>query len=185
MKCKCNLHAASCVFDKGKLSCECEHNTTGSDCSRCKKHFQGRAWSPGSYLPIPKGVQSAPAGRLNVSSLGVANRNRAGVCDDVLLRCQNGGECVQQQRCRCPAGFSGVLFWTLVYVCASVCVGICVCVCVCVGICVCVSVCVGVVSAPQLGINPQHTSISGFCFRAHGEQGKEREKSRDGESGGE
>ncbi|XP_053507992.1 netrin-G1 [Ictalurus furcatus] len=113
-RCKCNLHANSCVFDKGKLSCECEHNTTGPDCSRCKKHYQGRAWSPGSYLPIPKGtanvcVQSGPAGLPNVSSLGVANRNQARVCDDVLLRCQNGGVCVLHQRCHCPPGFSGVL----------------------------------------------------------------------------
>ncbi|KAK2868155.1 hypothetical protein Q7C36_000026 [Tachysurus vachellii] len=113
-RCKCNLHANSCVFDKGKLSCVCEHNTTGVDCSRCKKHYQGRAWSPGSYLPIPKGtanvcVQSGPAGRLNVTSLGFANRNQARVCDDVLLRCQNGGVCVQHQSCVCPPGFSGVL----------------------------------------------------------------------------
>ncbi|XP_060761437.1 netrin-G1 [Neoarius graeffei] len=106
-RCKCNLHANSCVFDKGKLSCECEHNTTGPDCSRCKKHYQGRAWSPGSYLPIPKGT--ANVCRPNISSLGVANRNQARVCDDVLLRCQNGGVCVQHQRCRCPSGFSGVL----------------------------------------------------------------------------
>lgn len=56
LRCKCNLHANSCVFDKGKLGCECEHNTTGSDCSRCKKHYHGRAWSVGSYLPIPKGT---------------------------------------------------------------------------------------------------------------------------------
>lgn len=56
LRCKCNLHANSCVFDKGKLGCECEHNTTGPDCSRCKKHYHGRAWSVGSYLPIPKGT---------------------------------------------------------------------------------------------------------------------------------
>lgn len=55
-RCKCNLHANSCVFDKEKLSCECEHNTTGPDCGRCKKNYQGRAWSAGSYLPIPKGT---------------------------------------------------------------------------------------------------------------------------------
>ncbi|KAK3572531.1 hypothetical protein QTP86_034323 [Hemibagrus guttatus] len=54
--CKCNLHANSCVFDKEKLSCECEHNTTGPDCGRCKRNYQGRAWSAGSYLPIPKGT---------------------------------------------------------------------------------------------------------------------------------
>ncbi|KAF3836101.1 hypothetical protein F7725_028659 [Dissostichus mawsoni] len=55
-RCKCNLHANSCVFDKEKLGCECEHNTTGPDCGRCKKSYQGRAWSSGSYLPIPKGT---------------------------------------------------------------------------------------------------------------------------------
>ncbi|CAL8369730.1 unnamed protein product [Boreogadus saida] len=55
-RCKCNLHANTCVYDKGRLGCECEHNTTGPDCSRCKRHYHGRAWSVGSYLPIPKGT---------------------------------------------------------------------------------------------------------------------------------
>ncbi|GCC17847.1 hypothetical protein chiPu_0017700 [Chiloscyllium punctatum] len=54
--CKCNLHANNCVMKKGKLSCECEHNTTGPDCGRCKKGFHGRRWRAGSYLPIPKGT---------------------------------------------------------------------------------------------------------------------------------
>uniref|UniRef100_A0A4W6C6C8 Netrin G1 n=1 Tax=Lates calcarifer TaxID=8187 RepID=A0A4W6C6C8_LATCA len=66
-RCKCNLHANSCVYDKEKLSCECEHNTTGPDCGRCKRNYQGRAWSAGSYLPIPKGT--ANIFRPNVSSL--------------------------------------------------------------------------------------------------------------------
>lgn len=55
-RCKCNLHANNCILEKGKLSCECEHNTTGPDCGRCKKGFQGGAWRAGSYLPIPKGT---------------------------------------------------------------------------------------------------------------------------------
>ncbi|XP_021469782.2 netrin-G1-like isoform X2 [Oncorhynchus mykiss] len=57
-RCKCNLHSNSCVFDKdkGKLGCECEHNTTGPDCGRCKRHYHGRPWSVGSYLPIPRGT---------------------------------------------------------------------------------------------------------------------------------
>uniref|UniRef100_A0A8C5KXI4 Netrin G1 n=1 Tax=Jaculus jaculus TaxID=51337 RepID=A0A8C5KXI4_JACJA len=55
-RCKCNLHATVCVYDNSKLSCECEHNTTGPDCGKCKKNYQGRPWSPGSYLPIPKGT---------------------------------------------------------------------------------------------------------------------------------
>ncbi|KAM9552896.1 LOW QUALITY PROTEIN: netrin-G1 [Salvelinus alpinus] len=83
-ECKCNLHANSCVFDKETLNCECEHNTTGPDCGRCKRNYQGRTWSAGSYLPIPKGTANTcipnsigPVIRQNVSSLGVANRNQA------------------------------------------------------------------------------------------------------------
>ncbi|XP_049454025.1 netrin-G1-like isoform X3 [Epinephelus fuscoguttatus] len=115
-RCKCNLHANSCVFDKGKLGCECEHNTTGPDCSRCKRHYHGRAWSVGSYLPIPKGTANicipsnhGPVHRANASSLGVANRNQARVCDNAMLRCQNGGTCHHHQRCHCSPGFTGVL----------------------------------------------------------------------------
>nr|XP_023009808.2 netrin-G1 isoform X4 [Maylandia zebra] len=134
-RCKCNLHANSCVYDKEKLSCECEHNTTGPDCGRCKRNYQGRAWSAGSYLPIPKGTANicipsniGPVIRPNVSSLGVANRKeapqvalstapsvhvanskRARVCDNELLRCQNGGTCVSNVRCSCPTGYTGLL----------------------------------------------------------------------------
>ncbi|XP_019897540.1 netrin-G1 isoform X8 [Esox lucius] len=91
-RCKCNLHANSCVFDKEKLNCECEHNTTGPDCGRCKRNYQGRAWSAGSYLPIPKGT---------------ANTSR--VCDNELLRCQNGGVCLNNLRCQCTSAFTGLL----------------------------------------------------------------------------
>ncbi|XP_026034998.1 netrin-G1 isoform X4 [Astatotilapia calliptera] len=134
-RCKCNLHANSCVYDKEKLSCECEHNTTGPDCGRCKRNYQGRAWSAGSYLPIPKGTANicipsniGPVIRPNVSSLGVANRKeapqvalstapsvhvanskRARVCDNELLRCQNGGTCISNVRCNCPTGYTGLL----------------------------------------------------------------------------
>ncbi|XP_029384764.1 netrin-G1 isoform X8 [Echeneis naucrates] len=134
-RCKCNLHANSCVYDKEKLSCECEHNTTGPDCGRCKRNYQGRAWSAGSYLPIPKGTANicvpnniGPVIRPNVSSLGVANRKeapqvalstapsvyianskRARVCDNELLRCQNGGVCINNVRCNCPSAYMGLL----------------------------------------------------------------------------
>ncbi|CAG07151.1 unnamed protein product [Tetraodon nigroviridis] len=100
-RCKCNLHANSCVFDKGKLGCECEHNTTGADCSRCKKHYHGRAWSVGSYLPIPKGT----ANICIPSNHGPVPR----VCDNAMLRCQNGGTCHHHQRCHCPPSFTGIL----------------------------------------------------------------------------
>uniref|UniRef100_A0A672Z0G9 Vav 3 guanine nucleotide exchange factor b n=1 Tax=Sphaeramia orbicularis TaxID=375764 RepID=A0A672Z0G9_9TELE len=144
-KCKCNLHANSCVFDKGKLGCECEHNTTGPDCSRCKRHYHGRAWSVGSYLPIPKGtanicnlcpvnllvdVLCRPITQCSINhpppnpfsclptpppppppySLPFfALSSTARVCDNAMLRCQNGGTCHHHQRCHCSPGFTGVL----------------------------------------------------------------------------
>uniref|UniRef100_A0AAZ3SMP2 Uncharacterized protein n=1 Tax=Oncorhynchus tshawytscha TaxID=74940 RepID=A0AAZ3SMP2_ONCTS len=103
-RCKCNLHSNSCVFDKdkGKLGCECEHNTTGPDCGRCKRHYHGRPWSVGSYLPIPKGT----ANICIHSSHGPVPH----VCDNAMLLCQNGGTChLHHQRCHCATGFTGIL----------------------------------------------------------------------------
>ncbi|KAF3703353.1 Netrin-G1 Laminet-1 Precursor [Channa argus] len=190
-RCKCNLHANSCVYDKEKLSCECEHNTTGPDCGRCKRNYQGRAWSAGSYLPIPKGTANifeivgkerkkllkfqpvrtcdsevegipnsigpviAPQVALSTApSVHVANSKRecncnpfgsvsdrcngtgfcickegttgprcqeclpgylwdngckSRVCDNELLRCQNGGRCVNNVYCSCPSDYTGLL----------------------------------------------------------------------------
>ncbi|XP_030062085.1 netrin-G1 isoform X2 [Microcaecilia unicolor] len=122
-RCKCNLHANTCVFDNNKLSCECEHNTTGPDCGRCKKTYQGRPWSPGSYLTIPKGTANICIPSISsigtppkfdriwpsVSSLEVSNRKQANVCDNELLRCQNGGICHNNVRCQCPAAYTGIL----------------------------------------------------------------------------
>ncbi|XP_069863964.1 netrin-G1 isoform X3 [Dipodomys merriami] len=128
-RCKCNLHATVCVYDNSKLTCECEHNTTGPDCGKCKKNYQGRPWSPGSYLPIPKGTAntcmesydcrggrffkiSAPSkdewedlnpGIPSISSIGT------NVCDNELLHCQNGGTCHNNVRCLCPAAYTGIL----------------------------------------------------------------------------
>ncbi|TMS09006.1 Netrin-G1 [Larimichthys crocea] len=106
-RCKCNLHANSCVYDKEKLSCECEHNTTGPDCGRCKRNYQGRAWSAGSYLPIPKGTANICIPN-NIGPVSVANRKEARVCDNELQRCQNGGVCVNNVRCNCPAAYTGL-----------------------------------------------------------------------------
>eukprot|EP00063_Salmo_salar_P053048 XP_014027883.1 PREDICTED: netrin-G2-like isoform X2 [Salmo salar] len=54
-RCKCNLHAGQCTFREGSLQCDCEHNTTGQDCTRCERGFKAKSWKPGSYLPTPNG----------------------------------------------------------------------------------------------------------------------------------
>lgn len=59
LRCKCNLHANLCTVREGSLQCECEHNTTGPDCGKCKKNFRTRAWRAGSYLPLPHGSPNA------------------------------------------------------------------------------------------------------------------------------
>ncbi|CAO2598413.1 NTNG2 [Lemmus lemmus] len=143
-RCKCNLHANLCTVREGSLQCECEHNTTGPDCGKCKKNFRTRAWRAGSYLPLPHGSPNACApcpcsSECNCNQIGsVHDRcNETGfcecregtvgpkcddclpthywrqgcypnVCDDDQLLCQNGGTCLQNQRCTCPRGYTGV-----------------------------------------------------------------------------
>ncbi|KAK7896454.1 hypothetical protein WMY93_021779 [Mugilogobius chulae] len=91
-RCKCNLHASQCLLVDGNLQCQCEHNTTGQDCQRCKKGFKAKSWKAGSYLPTPNGTP-----------------NTSNVCDEEMLLCQNGGTCFQNQKCICPPEFKGVL----------------------------------------------------------------------------
>ncbi|XP_069370471.1 sarcoplasmic reticulum histidine-rich calcium-binding protein isoform X6 [Paralichthys olivaceus] len=55
-RCKCNLHASQCLLQDGNLQCQCEHNTTGQDCQRCRKGFKAKSWKAGSYLPTPNGT---------------------------------------------------------------------------------------------------------------------------------
>ncbi|XP_070991176.1 netrin-G2-like isoform X5 [Oncorhynchus clarkii lewisi] len=67
-RCKCNLHSSLCLLQEGDLQCQCEHNTTGQDCQRCKKGFKAKSWKAGSYLPTPNGspntcaIAGAPTG---------------------------------------------------------------------------------------------------------------------------
>uniref|UniRef100_A0A8C8M1V8 Netrin-G2 n=1 Tax=Oncorhynchus tshawytscha TaxID=74940 RepID=A0A8C8M1V8_ONCTS len=71
-RCKCNLHAGQCTFREGSLQCDCEHNTTGQDCTRCERGFKAKSWKPGSYLPTPNGSPNTceAAGTLgNTSSI--------------------------------------------------------------------------------------------------------------------
>ncbi|XP_051965338.1 netrin-G2-like isoform X4 [Xyrauchen texanus] len=144
-RCKCNLHAGQCSMRDSTLQCDCEHNTTGQDCSACERGFKAKSWKPGSYLPTPNGSPniceaSGTSGKCNCNQLGSlhARCNDTGfcqcregtaglkcedclpgyswkqgcmpnVCDDELLLCQNGGSCIQNQKCACPPEFKGVL----------------------------------------------------------------------------
>ncbi|XP_015260616.1 PREDICTED: netrin-G2-like [Cyprinodon variegatus] len=68
-RCKCNLHASQCVMRDATLQCDCEHNTGGQDCQRCKGGFRSRSWKPGSYLPLPRGTANtceAPVSRVTI-----------------------------------------------------------------------------------------------------------------------
>ncbi|XP_070298756.1 netrin-G2-like [Salvelinus sp. IW2-2015] len=80
-QCKCNLHSSLCLLQEGNLQCQCEHNTTGQDCQRCKKGFKAKSWKAGSYLPTPNGspntcaIAGAPTGGgSNCECYGHSNR---------------------------------------------------------------------------------------------------------------
>ena len=44
-RCKCNGHASRCHRDKyGDLTCDCQHNTDGRECEKCKPFHFDRPW---------------------------------------------------------------------------------------------------------------------------------------------
>jgi len=44
-RCKCNGHASQCKYDKyGELNCDCQHNTAGRECEKCKPFHFDRPW---------------------------------------------------------------------------------------------------------------------------------------------
>jgi len=44
-RCKCNGHASQCSQDKyGEMKCDCQHNTDGRECEKCKTFHFDRPW---------------------------------------------------------------------------------------------------------------------------------------------
>ncbi|XP_036000116.1 mucin-5AC isoform X1 [Fundulus heteroclitus] len=72
-RCKCNLHASKCVLRDATLQCECEHNTGGQDCQRCRGGFRSRSWRPGSFLPLPRGTANTCEAAGNRVTAGDSN----------------------------------------------------------------------------------------------------------------
>eukprot|EP00063_Salmo_salar_P053050 XP_014027885.1 PREDICTED: netrin-G2-like isoform X4 [Salmo salar] len=91
-RCKCNLHAGQCTFREGSLQCDCEHNTTGQDCTRCERGFKAKSWKPGSYLPTPNGSPNIceAAGTLGTSNGDTLASDVATSASDGLISTPDG-----------------------------------------------------------------------------------------------
>ncbi|XP_041957997.1 LOW QUALITY PROTEIN: netrin-G2 [Alosa sapidissima] len=79
IECNCNQLGSLHARCNETGFCQCREGTTGQKCEDCVPGF---TWKQGC---IPN------------------------VCDDEMLMCQNGGTCVQNQKCVCPPEFKGVL----------------------------------------------------------------------------
>lgn len=43
-RCKCNGHASRCVKKNDQIKCECQHNTAGDNCEKCRSYYHDRPW---------------------------------------------------------------------------------------------------------------------------------------------
>ena len=46
-RCVCNGHANRCHQSMGEFKCDCQHNTEGTNCERCKPNYVQKKWKPG------------------------------------------------------------------------------------------------------------------------------------------
>ncbi|XP_067108290.1 netrin-G1-like [Osmerus mordax] len=88
--CECFGHSNRCIYIDSintVICVSCKHNTRGQHCQLCKLGYYRNA--------------SAEPNDVN----GCIAR----VCDNELLRCQNGGVCHNNLRCHCTPDFTGLL----------------------------------------------------------------------------
>uniref|UniRef100_A0A8C9T8A9 Netrin-G2 n=1 Tax=Scleropages formosus TaxID=113540 RepID=A0A8C9T8A9_SCLFO len=107
-RCKCNLHADKCTFRDGNLECQCDHNTAGQDCNRCKSGFQAKPWTPGSYLPAPNGSPNACTSHPTVSNCECyGHSNRCSYIDFLnIVTCISCKHNTRGQKCQhCRQGY--------------------------------------------------------------------------------
>merc|ERR550534_774692 len=85
-RCKCNGHASKCSLDKyGELACDCQHNTDGRECEKCKPfHFDrpwGRATSSAANECVPCSCNlHARRCRFNMELYRLSGGVSGGVC---------------------------------------------------------------------------------------------------------
>lgn len=79
IECNCNQLGSLHARCNDTGFCQCRDGTVGQKCDDC---LSGYTWKQGC---VPN------------------------VCDDEFLLCQNGGSCIQNQKCVCPPNFKGVL----------------------------------------------------------------------------
>ncbi len=85
-RCKCNGHASQCKLDKyGELGCDCQHNTDGRECEKCKPfHFDrpwGRATSSAANECVPCSCNlHARRCRFNMELYRLSGGVSGGVC---------------------------------------------------------------------------------------------------------
>ncbi|GCB81329.1 hypothetical protein scyTo_0021818, partial [Scyliorhinus torazame] len=84
-RCKCNGHASECVSnEQGRLVCDCQHNTTGVDCERCRPFFHDRPWARGSSQAANECLPCNCSGRSEQCSFNM----------DLYRRTGSGGQCL-------------------------------------------------------------------------------------------
>ncbi|ESO09475.1 hypothetical protein HELRODRAFT_73849 [Helobdella robusta] len=95
-RCKCNGHASRCApvaksrYSKEvKLVCQCQHNTDGDDCERCKPFYMDRPWSRGGRTNTTECVACNCNNHSNKCHFdpeifALTNNQTGGVCEDCL-----------------------------------------------------------------------------------------------------